>query len=23
MDIELGDIVEPIPPLCGARGNKA
>jgi hypothetical protein len=23
MNIELGDIVEPIVPLCGARGNKA
>jgi hypothetical protein len=23
MNIELGDIVEPIAPLCGARGNKA
>ena len=22
MEIELGDIVEPIAPLCGARGNK-
>jgi hypothetical protein len=22
MEIELGDIVEPIGPLCGARGNK-
>ena len=23
MKIELGDIVEPIAPLCGARGNKS
>jgi hypothetical protein len=23
MNIDLGDIVEPIAPLCGARGNKA